>query len=85
MSVISERDGLRWLDGNGGRPEEHRGLLLVVMVTSASVQDRDGARPAPAHLRDLFASISPVRADGGCAGGYPFLTLVPAEPFHRAP
>lgn len=44
------------------------GLLLVVTVTSASVQDRDGARPALAHLRDLIASISLVRADGGYAG-----------------
>ncbi|SFF58113.1 hypothetical protein [Streptomyces mirabilis] len=38
------------------------------MVTSASVQDRDGPRPALAHLRDPFASISLVWADGGHAG-----------------
>lgn len=44
------------------------GLLLVVMVTSASVQDRDGARPALLHLRDLFESIRLVWADGGYAG-----------------
>ncbi|MGW0633977.1 IS5 family transposase [Streptomyces sp. NPDC002758] len=44
------------------------GLLLVVMVTSASVQDRDGARPTLVHLRDLFESISLVWADGGYAG-----------------
>ncbi|MFY1677002.1 MULTISPECIES: hypothetical protein [unclassified Streptomyces] len=54
-----------WLDGNGGRPEEHchrlfldtSGPLLVVMVTSASVRDREGARPAPAHPRDLVESV----------------------------
>ncbi|MGW3917544.1 IS5 family transposase [Streptomyces sp. NPDC005070] len=44
------------------------GLLLVVMVTTASVQDRDGAQPALSHLRDLFESISLVWADGGYAG-----------------
>lgn len=44
------------------------GLLLVVMVTSASVQDRDGPRPALLHLRDLFESIRLVWADGGYAG-----------------
>jgi transposase len=44
------------------------GLLLVVMVTAASVQDRDGARPALACLRELFERIVLVWADGGYAG-----------------
>ncbi|MEC4020337.1 IS5 family transposase [Streptomyces sp. H27-D2] len=44
------------------------GLLLVVMVTTASVQDRDGAKPALSHLRELFESITLVWADGGYAG-----------------
>lgn len=44
------------------------GLLLVVVVTRASVQDRDRARPALLHLRDLFESIRLVWADGGYAG-----------------
>jgi hypothetical protein len=46
------------------------GLLLVVMVTSASVQDRDGARPALVHLRDLFESSSSraLRTITGSAG-----------------
>lgn len=44
------------------------GLLLVVMVTTASVQDRDGARPALRHLRELFETITLVWADGGYAG-----------------
>ncbi|MFF3468198.1 IS5 family transposase [Streptomyces sp. NPDC001984] len=45
-----------------------RGLLLVVLVTTASVQDRDGARPALEHLRELFDTIRLVWADGGYAG-----------------
>ncbi|MGW0633242.1 IS5 family transposase [Streptomyces sp. NPDC002758] len=44
------------------------GLLLVVMVTAASVQDRDGARPALAFLRELYERITLVWADGGYAG-----------------
>lgn len=45
------------------------GLLLVVLATTASVQDRDGARPALSHLRALFETVSLVWADGGYAGG----------------
>jgi len=44
------------------------GLLLVVLVTAASVQDRDGARPALEILRDWYERISLVWADGGYAG-----------------
>ncbi|MET7772512.1 IS5 family transposase [Nocardia sp. NPDC005366] len=33
------------------------GLLLVVCVTAAGTQDRDGARPALERLRELFATI----------------------------
>ncbi len=44
------------------------GLLLVVLVTTASVQDRDGARPVLRHLRELFETITLVWADGGYAG-----------------
>jgi transposase len=44
------------------------GLLLVVLVTTASVQDRDGARPVLEHLREVFDSIILVWADGGYAG-----------------
>ncbi|MRH93644.1 IS5 family transposase, partial [Nocardia sp. SYP-A9097] len=40
------------------------GLLLVVYVTSASVQDRDAARPALTRLRQLFDTITLVWADG---------------------
>ncbi|MFF5212540.1 transposase [Streptosporangium sp. NPDC000396] len=41
------------------------GLLLCVIVTAASVQDRDGAHPLPARLREKFSTIAPVWADGG--------------------
>ncbi|WP_345581552.1 IS5 family transposase [Nonomuraea rosea] len=44
------------------------GLLLCVMVTAASVQDRDGAHPVLALLRQKFSTIRLVWADGGYAG-----------------
>jgi transposase len=44
------------------------GLLLCVIVTAASVQDRDGAHPLLARLRETFSTISLVWADGGYAG-----------------
>jgi transposase len=44
------------------------GLLLVVLVTVASIQDRDGGLRLLALLRERFATISLVWADGGYAG-----------------
>jgi transposase len=44
------------------------GLLLAVIVTAASVQDRDGAFRLLAVLRERFSTISLVWADGGYAG-----------------
>ncbi|MGH3799654.1 MAG: IS5 family transposase [Pseudonocardiaceae bacterium] len=44
------------------------GLLLAVVVTAASVQDRDGAAPLLAALRERFSTITLVWADGGYAG-----------------
>ncbi|MFI7136192.1 IS5 family transposase [Nonomuraea sp. NPDC050153] len=44
------------------------GLLLAVIVTAASVQDRDGAHPLLARLREKFSTITLVWADGGYAG-----------------
>lgn len=44
------------------------GLLLVVMVTVASVQDRDGGRDVLARLRAALPGVSLVWADGGYAG-----------------
>ncbi|MFD4144692.1 IS5 family transposase [Streptomyces sp. NPDC058572] len=44
------------------------GLLLVVLVTAASVQDRDGARPLISRLRQLHHRITLAWADGGYAG-----------------
>ncbi|WP_171075194.1 transposase [Nonomuraea basaltis] len=44
------------------------GLLLVVLVTAASVQDRDGARPALERLHDWYEKIILIWADGGYAG-----------------
>ncbi|MGH3700917.1 MAG: transposase [Pseudonocardiaceae bacterium] len=44
------------------------GLLLTVIVTAASVQDRDGACQLLALSRERFSTISLVRADGGYSG-----------------
>lgn len=43
------------------------GLVLVVMVTSASVQDRPGGRAILARLVALYRTIALVWADGGYA------------------
>ncbi|WP_330838413.1 IS5 family transposase [Actinophytocola sp.] len=44
------------------------GLLLVVMVTAASVQDRDGGRRLLDRLRFAMPSVALVWADGSYAG-----------------
>ncbi len=44
------------------------GLLLAVVVTAASVQDRDGAHPLLAVLRERFSTVALVWADGRYAG-----------------
>lgn len=44
------------------------GLLLCVLVTAASIQDRDGARPLLEQLRRSCRRIRLVWADGGYAG-----------------
>jgi transposase len=44
------------------------GLVLAVLVTAASVQDRDGAFRLLALLRERFSTITLIWADGGYAG-----------------
>jgi transposase len=44
------------------------GLLLCVMVSAASVQDRDAAQPLLRHLAGCFGRVRLVWADGGYAG-----------------
>lgn len=44
------------------------GLLLTVIVTAASIQDRDGGLRLLARLRERFSTISLVWADAGYAG-----------------
>lgn len=44
------------------------GLLLAVVVTAASIQDRDGAHRLLTAVRARFATITLVWADGGYAG-----------------
>lgn len=44
------------------------GLLLAVVVTAASVQDRDAAKPLLQNLRRAFPGVKLTWADGGYAG-----------------
>jgi len=44
------------------------GLLLTVLVTAASVQDRDAAKPLLWNLRKAFPKVRLAWADGGYAG-----------------
>ena len=44
------------------------GLILEVVVTSAAVQDRDGARSVLGPLRQNWSRLTQVWADGGYAG-----------------
>jgi transposase len=44
------------------------GLVLTVIVTAASVQDRDGAFRLLALLRERYSTIALIWADGGYAG-----------------
>ena len=44
------------------------GLLLTVLVTAASVQDRDAARPLLWNLRRAFPSVKLAWTHGGYAG-----------------
>ena len=44
------------------------GLLLSVLVTAASIQDRDAAKPLLWNLRRAFPQITLAWADGGYAG-----------------
>jgi transposase len=44
------------------------GLLLTVLVTAASVQDRDAAKPLLWNLRKAFPTVRLALADGGYAG-----------------
>ena len=47
------------------------GLLLAVVVTAASIQDRDAAHRLLTALRGRFSTIRLVWADGGYPDGYP--------------
>jgi putative transposase len=47
---------------------ETLGLRLAVVVTAASVQDRDGAKPLLAILRHQYSRLRLIWADGAYAG-----------------
>ena len=44
------------------------GLVLAVVVHSAGIQDRDGAKLVIALLKDRFPRLKLIWADGGYAG-----------------
>jgi len=44
------------------------GLILAVVVHEANIQDRDGARLVLERLKDRFARLALIWADGGYAG-----------------
>ena len=44
------------------------GLLLTVLITAASVQDRDAAKPLLWNLKKAFPAVRLAWADGGYAG-----------------
>jgi putative transposase len=44
------------------------GLLLTVLITAASIQDRDAAKPLLWNLKKTFPAIRLTWADGGYAG-----------------
>jgi transposase len=44
------------------------GLLLTILITAASVQDRDAAKPLLWNLRKAFPGVKLAWADGGYAG-----------------
>src|SRR5215467_3158868 len=59
----------------GRRPRAERhiavqvmGLILAIVITAASVQDRDGARPLLWKLAAGYRTISLIWANGGYAG-----------------
>jgi hypothetical protein len=52
------RDGGKKVAGHKGQVVDCLGLLLVVLVTAASVQDRDAAMPLLQRLRELHRRIT---------------------------
>ena len=74
----SEQGGVRGYDGAKklcGRKRhmlvDTLGLVLLVMVTAANVQDRDGARTLLSVLASQFRRLRVIWADGAYAGALP--------------
>jgi putative transposase len=71
----TEQGGVRGYDGGKRTRGRKRhvvvdvlGLLLVVSVHSAGIQDRDGAKPVLEALLSQFPELELIWADGGYAG-----------------
>ena len=66
--------GLRWSQELCGRKRDPLvdtlGLVLLVVVTKANVQDRDGARTSLSVLATEFRRSRVIWADGRYAGGW---------------
>ena len=61
------------------------GLLLAVLITTAAVQDRDGARRVLDRLRFTMPSVALIWADGGYAGPQPSVALIWADGGYAGP
>jgi len=69
--VVHVMDGRPEAPGNGRKRHivvDTLGLLIVVMVTTAAVQDRDGGRRVLDRAKMAMPSIAHVWADAGYAG-----------------
>ena len=61
-------DGAKRTTGETPHRVDVTGLLLAVVVTAASIQDRDAGHRLLAILRGTFSTIRLVWADGGYPG-----------------
>ncbi|MGW4550237.1 transposase [Streptomyces violaceorubidus] len=64
----TQRRGLRRTARRRPCPESGHGLLLAVMVTAASVTDRDAGQTLLVRLRERHWRVTRVWADGGYTG-----------------
>ena len=67
MLAVATTPGRRSTAASGTSLLHTGGLLLTVLVTAASNQDRDAARPLLWNLHRAFPSITLAWADGGYA------------------
>ncbi|QIY68495.1 transposase [Streptomyces sp. RLB1-33] len=69
-TVGSGYDGGKKIEGRKRHAAVDTGGLLAAVVTTASLQDRDGSFRITAALREAFATITLVWADARCTGRF---------------